>query len=125
MLRNSYTQKDRTGRDRTNLSVRRREQGRQKIPIPLWTCKSCAKLRASNALLFNAELRLPLVRYLNSGYISSNFFRNIQFIGFFDVGSSWTGASPFNESNTISTETITEGSYRITIKKFISCLISS
>lgn len=77
-----------------------------------------ASLYGSNAMLFNAELRLPLVQYLNSGYISSNFFRNIQFIGFLDVGSSWSGASPFNPSNTISTEVVTEGSYRITLKNF-------
>lgn len=77
-----------------------------------------AELYGSNAMMFNAELRLPLVQYLNSGYISSNFFRNIQFLGFFDIGSSWTGASPFNPTNTISSETITEGAYKITIKNF-------
>ena len=77
-----------------------------------------AELFGNEVLMFNAELRIPLVRYLNSGYISSNFFRNIQFIGFYDMGSSWTGKSPFNKNNTISTEVIEEGAYQITIKNF-------
>ena len=77
-----------------------------------------AELYGTDVLMFNAELRVPLVRYLNSGYISSNFFRNIQFIGFFDVGSSWTGKSPFNTENTITTEVIEEGAFQITINNF-------
>lgn len=77
-----------------------------------------AELFGTDALMLNVELRIPLIRYLNSGYISSNFFRNIQFIGFYDMGSSWSGKSPFNKENTISTEIIEEGAYQITIKNF-------
>jgi hypothetical protein len=60
----------------------------------------------ANALLFNAELRLPVVRYFYRGTIASNFFRNLQLIGFFDIGSSWTGASPFATENDLNTEYI-------------------
>jgi len=58
----------------------------------------------SNAMLFNAELRIPLVRYLKRGPITSNFLRNLQFIGFYDIGSSWTGSSPFATENSVNTE---------------------
>ena len=34
------------------------------------------------------------------------------------MGSSWTGKSPFNQENTISTEVIEEGAFQITIKNF-------
>jgi Tol biopolymer transport system component len=49
----------------------------------------------NNALVFNAELRFPLFRYFSRGPITSNFLRNFQLIGFYDVGSAWTGKSPF------------------------------
>ncbi|MDZ7605162.1 MAG: hypothetical protein U5K79_06155 [Cyclobacteriaceae bacterium] len=57
-----------------------------------------------NALLFNAELRLPFVKYLASGPVTSNFLRNLQFIGFYDIGSAWTGSSPFATENSVNTE---------------------
>jgi Tol biopolymer transport system component len=57
-----------------------------------------------NAMLFNAELRIPLVKYLKRGPIASNFLRNLQFIGFYDIGSAWTGSSPFATENSVNTE---------------------
>jgi hemolysin activation/secretion protein len=65
-----------------------------------------ATLTGQNTLLFNAEIRIPLIRTIQNGPIASNFFKNLQLIGFFDIGSAWTGASPFNEENTISTVVI-------------------
>jgi len=57
-----------------------------------------------NSLLFNAELRLPFVKYLANGPVTSNFLRNLQFIGFYDIGSAWTGSSPFATENSVNTE---------------------
>jgi len=59
-----------------------------------------------NALLFNAELRIPIIRYMTRGPITSNFLRNLQFIGFYDIGSAWTGSSPFATENSVNTEVI-------------------
>jgi outer membrane protein assembly factor BamA len=57
-------------------------------------------LYGNSVALANAELRVPLVRALSSGPITSNFFRNLQFTAFYDIGSSWTGPIPFdNDSN--------------------------
>ncbi|MEM8567199.1 MAG: translocation protein TolB [Bacteroidota bacterium] len=77
-----------------------------------------ASLVGNNALVFNAELRIPLIRYLQAGPITSNFFRNLQFTGFFDIGSAWTGASPFNDDNSISNRVIREGAFVIDLKNF-------
>lgn len=77
-----------------------------------------ATLVGQNTLLLNAELRVPIIRYLASGPISSNFFRNLQFTGFFDIGSAWTGKSPFSEDNTISTERIIQDGFVIDIKTY-------
>lgn len=59
-----------------------------------------------NVLLFNAELRLPIIKYLYRGSIGSNFFRNFQLISFYDIGSAWTGPSPFATENSVNTEII-------------------
>jgi outer membrane translocation and assembly module TamA len=47
---------------------------------------------------------MPIIRYFHRGPISSNFFRNLQLIGFFDIGSAWSGASPFADENSLNTE---------------------
>ncbi|WKN43977.1 BamA/TamA family outer membrane protein [Tunicatimonas pelagia] len=67
------------------------------------------KFNGTDVLTFTAELRFPVVRYFYRGPIASNFFRNLEFIGFYDIGSSWTGPSPFREENSINTEVISDG----------------
>lgn len=64
------------------------------------------KFNGASTFLFNAELRVPLIKYLHRGPIASNFFRNLQLIGFYDFGSAWTGNSPFEERNSVNTEVI-------------------
>jgi outer membrane protein assembly factor BamA len=63
------------------------------------------ELFGENALVVNFELRIPIIRYFHNGPISSNFFRNLQFTGFYDVGSSWSGGSPFSGTNIIDPRT--------------------
>jgi Tol biopolymer transport system component len=60
----------------------------------------------TDAIVFNAELRFPAFRYFMHGPIASNFFRNFQLIGFYDVGSAWTGLSPFKSENDVNTRII-------------------
>jgi Tol biopolymer transport system component len=72
-------------------------------------------LYGENALLANIELRIPIIRYFHNGPISSNFFRNLQFTGFYDVGSSWSGSSPFTTDNTISTRSDQQGAFQYTV----------
>ena len=79
----------------------------------------------NNVMLFNAELRLPLLRVLYKGPIASNFFRNLQFIAFYDIGSAWTGNSPFATENSINTETIVGGPFEVKLKNFRNPWLSS
>jgi Tol biopolymer transport system component len=79
----------------------------------------------TNSMLFNAELRLPLLRVLYKGPIASNFFRNLQFLGFYDIGSAWTGNSPFATENNINTETIIGGPFEIRLKNYKNPWLSS
>lgn len=75
-------------------------------------------LFGTNALLVNLELRLPIVRFFYNGPVRSGFLRNLQFVGFFDIGSSWTGNSPFNRNNSISVVTVKDNSFEADIQTF-------
>ncbi len=81
----------------------------------------------ANAILFNAELRFPIIKYFYRGPISSNFFRNLQLIGFYDIGSSWTGPSPLATVNSINTEVIKPDNspFQATIKNFRNPFLQS
>ncbi len=52
------------------------------------------ELFGNAALVVNAELRLPVFQYLSKGPITSNFLRNFQVVGFYDIGTAWSGAIP-------------------------------
>ena len=63
------------------------------------------KLNARNGnsyAVFNAEFRMPVLRYLFRRS-SSNFVRNFQIVGFFDAGTAWEGVNPFNEESPLNT----------------------
>ena len=59
------------------------------------------KFQGNKILKFTTELRIPIVKYLFNREVSSSFLQNLQLISFFDIGSSWTGKSPFNTENSI------------------------
>ncbi len=60
-----------------------------------------ATLYGSSVAVGNVELRVPLIRALSNGPIASNFFRNLQFTAFYDIGTSWTGPIPLNSRNSV------------------------
>lgn len=53
----------------------------------------------TNFAVINAEIRWPLISYFYTRPISNEFFKNLQVIGFFDIGSAWTGLTPFTGNN--------------------------
>jgi len=59
-------------------------------------------------LVVNSELRIPVVKYFSNRDIKSPFLRNIQLVGFFDLGSAWYGALPGGSDNPLNTLTIDE-----------------
>ncbi len=63
-------------------------------------------LYGNKFFILNAELRVPIVRYLYKGPISSNFIRNLQFNLFTDAGSAWSGGSLLSIENSINTQII-------------------
>lgn len=64
------------------------------------------RLSGTSYMLLNAELRIPLVKYLYRGAITSSTLRNFQIVGFGDIGTAWTGKGPFSENNNLNTQII-------------------
>jgi Tol biopolymer transport system component len=77
-------------------------------------------LFGNSVMVFNAELRVPLIRALVNGPISSNFFRNMQFTAFYDIGTSWSGSPPFSSNNSVSYNVITQGPFQAEIKNYLN-----
>lgn len=53
----------------------------------------------NNFAVINSEIRWPFIKYFARYPNSSNFWSSLQAIGFFDVGSAWTGLTPFTGGN--------------------------
>ncbi|MCB9183082.1 MAG: PD40 domain-containing protein [Flavobacteriales bacterium] len=65
--------------------------------------------------VFNTELRVPIVRYLVNRPIRSDLFNHLQVAAFADVGSAWTGSSPYAEDNSFNRVTIYRNPLTITL----------
>lgn len=64
------------------------------------------EIRGRNVFTFTTELRIPVFSYLTRGSITSNFVRNFQLVGFYDIGSAWNDAAPWERVNDQNTEVI-------------------
>jgi Tol biopolymer transport system component len=53
----------------------------------------------NNFAVINSEIRWPFIKYFSRYPASSNFWSSLQAVGFFDVGSAWTGWTPFSGGN--------------------------
>lgn len=57
----------------------------------------------SKFAVINSELRMPLIKYFAEKPLKSDFLENFQVVGFFDVGSAWTGWNPYSSDNSFNT----------------------
>jgi len=53
----------------------------------------------TNFAVVNAEVRWPIISYFYKRQLNNDFVRNFQVIGFFDIGSAWSGLNPFSGNN--------------------------
>jgi hypothetical protein len=65
-----------------------------------------ARQFGNNFFVWNTELRWPFLKYFIRTQIKSNFLRNLQITGFYDIGAAWTGQNPLTEQNSINTQII-------------------
>jgi hypothetical protein len=66
--------------------------------------------------LINSEIRWPFVRYFAGHPLRSNFLNSLQVIGFGDIGSAWSGKSPWASVNGYDTQTITSGPVSVSLE---------
>ncbi len=66
--------------------------------------------------LFNAELRVPVIRYFFRRTLRSTFLRNFQVVGFFDAGTAWSGKTPFSNDNPLNIVTISTPESPVSVK---------
>jgi len=60
----------------------------------------------STFVLANTELRLPVFKMLGFEKMRLGILRELQLVGFYDVGMAWHGSSPFSDENPINTVTL-------------------
>lgn len=65
--------------------------------------------------LINSEIRWPVVRYIAGHPLRSNFLNSLQIIGFGDIGTAWSGKSPWSGQNGYDTQKITNGPVSVTL----------
>ena len=63
----------------------------------------------SSFVALNSEIRWPLINFLFARPFTSDFLNNFQIVGFGDLGTAWSGKSPFRESNSLNQQIIPIG----------------
>lgn len=69
----------------------------------------------NNFALINNELRFPAIRYFANRPLSNNFLNNFQVVGFFDIGSAWTGLTPWSGKNAYDKQSVSQGAVTVTV----------
>ena len=69
----------------------------------------------NNFALINSEIRWPFVRYFAGHPLRSNFLNSLQIVGFGDIGTAWSGKSPWSGNNGYDTQKITNGPVTVTL----------
>jgi len=67
--------------------------------------------------VLNSELRFPVFRYLANRPLRSDFLNNFQVVAFGDLGTAWTGATPYSDENALFTRIIQRGPLLITVRE--------
>jgi hypothetical protein len=69
----------------------------------------------NNFALINSEIRWPVIRYFAGHPLRSNFLNSLQVVGFGDIGTAWSGKTPWTGNNGYDTEKIVNGPVAVTI----------
>lgn len=70
----------------------------------------------SSFAVMNAEYRWNFLRFFKRYPMKSDFFNSMQLVAFTDVGTAFTGSSPYSENNTFNQKTIESGPITIILK---------
>tara|TARA_B110000285_G_C15142245_1_gene631733 strand:- start:2551 stop:5856 length:3306 start_codon:yes stop_codon:yes gene_type:complete len=73
----------------------------------------------------NNEIRIPIIKYFSKKPIKSEFWGNLQVVGFGDIGTAWTGNNPFSDENAFNTVTTVDGPLTIRLENKKNPIIGS
>ncbi|PCH98284.1 MAG: hypothetical protein COB85_01865, partial [Bacteroidetes bacterium] len=59
--------------------------------------------------VINSELRFPVFKFFMNRPMKSDFLRNFQVLAFGDIGTAWTGKTPYSSDNSFNTDNIENG----------------
>ena len=59
--------------------------------------------------LVSSEIRFPIFKYFMNRPMKSDFVKNFQIVSFADIGSAWTGKTPYATDNSFNTKEVTNG----------------
>jgi len=65
--------------------------------------------------LLNSEIRFPIFKYFAALPMRSTFWESFMIVAFGDIGTAWTGPSPFAESNSLNKRIIYNNPLKITV----------
>lgn len=69
----------------------------------------------TNAMVCNAELRMPVWSSIFKAPAKTDFLRHLQVVGFADVGAAWIGLHPYSEENTFNTTVVENNPITVTV----------
>jgi len=69
----------------------------------------------SNFSLINTEIRWPIIRYLANYPLNYSFLNHLQVVGFFDMGTAWSGLTPWSGNNAYDNNIIENGNAKVII----------
>jgi WD40 repeat protein/uncharacterized membrane-anchored protein len=69
----------------------------------------------SSMAVANVELRWPIFKYFFNSPIKSDFIKNFQVVGFYDIGTAWNGTQPYSADNTFNQTIISNPPLIITV----------
>ena len=71
----------------------------------------------NNFIILNTEIRIPIFNVFSRYPIKFSFIKNFQIIPFFDIGTAWTGISPWSKENEFNSLVIKKENMTITIDR--------
>lgn len=69
----------------------------------------------TNAMVLNAEFRMPVWSTLFKSPATTDFLRHLQIVGFTDIGAAWVGPHPYSEENTFNTTVVENNPITVTV----------
>ena len=73
--------------------------------------------------LLNTELRIPFAQLIAKKMLANNFLNSLQLIVFGDVGTAWTGPSPYSRENSLYTRVIESGNITAIVKRQVEPVV--